>query len=167
MRQILRDGTQDPEFRTRGYVTVPMLSSAEVGHLVDGLAQLRPDDDFRPDGRYTTYHCSFLDTNADYKRQTFELVKSAFDPHIERLLADFELLNANFYVKPPGTGEFTVHQNWPAIADLTDTTVTIWCPLGDVVESNGAIQVVEGSHKIVPHIEAPNSPPYFAGFTER
>jgi hypothetical protein len=164
MRQILADPTQNPDFRRKGYVKVPMLSAAEVAHLLDRLAELRPDDEFA--GRFTTYHCSFLDSNADYKRQTFELVKSVFESHVERLLHGFRLLNANFYVKPPGTGEFTVHQNWPAISDLDDTTVTIWCPLGDVAESNGAIQVVEGSHKIVPHVETPNSSPYFQDFTQ-
>lgn len=44
--------------------------------------------------------------------------------------------------------------------------MTIWCPLVDVIESNGAIQVVKGSHKILPHIEAPNSPAYFINFQE-
>ena len=164
MRQILADEALQSAFLSQGYVKVPFLPSSDVAYLVEQVATLRPDDGFVPDGSYTTYHCSFLDTNLEYKRQTYALIRQVFEPHIADLLVDFHLLNANFYVKPPGTGEFSIHQNWPAIADLRDTTVTIWCPLADVIESNGAIQVVAGSHKIVPHIEAPKSPAYFADF---
>jgi len=163
VRQILADQALDPDFQSRGYVKLPMLSADEVVRMLHGVRQLRPDDHFA--GNLATYHCSFLDTNIDYKRQTFELIQSVFAPHIDRLLSGFRLLNANFYVKPPGTGEFTIHQNWPAL-DLDDTSVTIWCPLGEVTPSNGAIQVVAGSHKILPHVEAPNSPAYFDGFTD-
>jgi hypothetical protein len=92
------------------------------------------------------------------------LITRVFAPHIEHHLDGYRILNCNFYVKPPGTGEFAIHQNWPAIADLNDTTVTVWCPLVDVVAENGALQLVEGSHKILPHVEGPNSPCYFTHF---
>lgn len=162
----MRDPASQTEFLRQGFVKVSLLSAAEVGHLLGRLAQLTPDDNFAPDSPFTTYHCSFLDTNREYRRQTHALVNSVFAPQVDRLLAGYRLLNANFYVKPPGTGEFTVHQNWPAITDLSDTTVTVWCPLTDVAESNGAIQVVEGSQKIIRHVEAPHSPPYFADFAD-
>jgi hypothetical protein len=89
-----------------------------------------------------------------------------FAPHVDRYLSAYEILNCNFYVKPPRTGVFSIHQNWPAIVDLNDTTVTIWCPLVDVIASNGALQLVAGSHKILPHVEGPNVPGYFRSFRE-
>jgi hypothetical protein len=146
-----------------------MLSPAEISHILSCLGQLRPDDHFAPRGRdrfQFRYHCSFLDTNVDYKRATYKLIQSVFETHVARYLNGYQILNCNFYVKPPGTGEFSVHQNWPAIADQNDTTVTIWCPLVDVIESNGALQLVSGSHKILPHVEGPNVPGYFRDFRE-
>jgi hypothetical protein len=137
-----------------------MLTAAEVADMLADVATLRPADGFAPIG----YHCSFLDTNVSYKREAFHLIQQVFAPHIGSVLNGYKILNSNFYVKPPGTGEFVIHQNWPAIADLNDTTVTLWCPLVDVVASNGALQVVEGSHKILPHVEGPNCPPYFRDF---
>lgn len=166
MRQVLVDETLQAEFASKGYVKVPWLSPQELESLLAGFAELRPDDEFVPDRPYATYHCSFLDTSIEYKRQAHDLVAKAFAPHFVRYLADFRMLNANFYVKPPGTGEFSVHQNWPALADLNDTSVTVWCPLADVVRENGAIQVVAGSHKITPHVEAPRSPAYFEAFND-
>jgi hypothetical protein len=64
-------------------------------------------------------------------------------------------------VKPPGRGAFNLHQNWPATADLNETTVSIWSPLVDVTQENGAIGVVPGSHKIVPHVQAPRTASFF------
>jgi SAM-dependent methyltransferase len=167
MRQIFLEEGLQRAFMDRGFVQVPMLSSAEVAHLLDQIATLRPADGFAPKGNEgfgQTYHCSFLDKNVDYKRRTHELIKRVFAPGIDRVLKGYEILNCNFYVKPPGTGEFVIHQNWPAIADLHDTTVTVWSPLVDVVAENGALQFVEGSHKILPHIEGPMTPGFFDHF---
>ncbi|BAQ61813.1 hypothetical protein GM3708_2219 [Geminocystis sp. NIES-3708] len=163
MRQIFQDNDLQKSFLKKGYVQVPMLSSTQVMYLLEEIAKLRPYDNFAPKN---SYHCSFLDPNLEYKRQTYNLIRGIFTPFVNEYLVGYEILNCNFYVKPPHTGEFQIHQNWPAIADINDTTVTIWCPLVDVIESNGAIQVVAGSHKILPHIEAPNSPPYFVNFQE-
>jgi len=167
MRTIFADEPLQSRFMDRGFVQVPMLSADEVAYLMDQLQTLRPADGFAPkedEGFGQTYHCSFLDKNLDYKRRTHELIKGVFEVPINRHLHGYKILNCNFYVKPPGTGEFVIHQNWPAIADLNDTTVTVWCPLVDVVAENGALQFVEGSHKILPHVEGPLNPGYFDGF---
>lgn len=163
MRQVFADAGLQEEFSNRGYVKVPWLAPSEVAAVLAQLSALRPDDNFAPEA---TYHCSFLDTNLEYKRQTHGLIQQAFGGQIQDVLDDFRLLNGNFYVKPPGTGEFSVHQNWPAVTDLDDTTVTVWCPLTDVVGSNGTLQVVAGSHKIVPYVQTPGCPTYFADFVD-
>lgn len=164
LRKIFHDETLQDHFMKSGYARMPMLDAAEVARMLAGVHALRPADRFAPNGVVHSYHCSFLDANFEYKRQAFNLIQQVFAPHISQVLNGYKILNSNFYVKPPGTGEFVIHQNWPAIADLTDTTVTVWCPLVDVVESNGALQVVEGSHKLLPHVEGPNGPGYFRDF---
>jgi hypothetical protein len=167
MRKIFFDGDLQERFRDSGYVHVPMLASEEVERILSVLETMRPADNFAPKGESAfgrTYHCSFLDRSIEYKRQTHELIKGIFAPHIDRYLNGYEILNCNFYVKPPGTGEFVIHQNWPAIADLNDTTVTVWCPLLDVVAENGTLQFVEGSHKLLPHVEGPSCPGFFDKF---
>jgi hypothetical protein len=169
MRQILRDDDLQRRFMRTGYARVPLLSPAELAHILERLGTLRPDDGFAPTGQAGfehRYHCSFLDTNVAYKRETYDLIRGVFAPHVDRYLKGYRILSCNFYVKPPGTGVFAVHQNWPVLADLGDTTVTLWCPLLDVVESNGALQIVGGSHKILPHVEGPNCPGYFRDFRE-
>lgn len=169
MRQIFLDETHQKFFLSSGYLAMPMLCKAEVESLLEEVGKLRPHDGFAPlspNGVDITYHCSFLDSNRDYKAKVHQLITAFFEPHISRVLKDFHILNCNFYVKAPHSGEFVVHQNWPAIADINDTTVTVWCPLVNVVESNGALQVVPGSHKLVPHIEGPGAPPFFDSFRQ-
>ncbi len=166
MRKIFNNLALQQSFLDAGFVHVPMLSAEEVELILGALARLRPDDGFTPDEFGRKYHCSFLDSNMEYKRATFELIKSVFEPHLGRYLNGYRILNCNFYVKPPGTGEFPIHQNWPAIADLNDTTVTVWCPLQDVTRENGALQFVKGSHKLLPHVEGPTSPAFFDTFRQ-
>ena len=168
MRRLFADPALQEQFLPSGYVQVPLLSSKEVSDLLKGIGRLRPDDNFNPQAgeEYrASYHCSFIDTNLDYRRQAFALMKEVFEPHLKRYMPDFEIISANFYVKPPHAGKFTIHQNWPVL-DLEDTTVTLWCPLQNVDVRNGAIHVVPGSHKILPHVEGVLCPPYFKAFEE-
>jgi phytanoyl-CoA dioxygenase PhyH len=159
MRQIFRDDTLQRAFLEPGYVKVPMLSPPEVAAIRAALAQMRPHDAFAPQGP-RTFHCSYLDDNEDYRRSVFRLLQAAFAPSIGKYLKNYIALNCNFYVKPPGAGEFLLHQNWPALP-LDDTSVTIWCPLLDTDAANGTLEFVVGSHKIVPHVEGPNVPGLF------
>src|SRR5690606_4475441 len=55
-------------------------------------------------------------------------------------------------------------QNWPVTDDIRDTTLTLWCPLGDVGPENGTICVVPGSHKVVPDIYTVSASKYFEDF---
>jgi hypothetical protein len=165
---VLNDQGLQEQFEQDGFVRLPLLGKDEIQVLRAELRELRPHDRFIPDERTSgaSYHCSFLDTNLAYRRQVSELLRRVFQPHVDRVLAGYEILNCNFYIKPPGKGEFTVHQNWPG-AELDVTTVTLWCPLVETRVENGAIRVVPGSQKLFPHIETAGVPGYFAGFAEK
>jgi len=169
MREIFHEQSLQTQFMRSGYVRVPMLAPEDTANILQELATLKPDDNFAPQGHGGfdhKFHCSFLDRNVEYKRRAFDLIKSSFEAHIARYLNGYRILSCNFYVKPPGTGTFVIHQNWPTIPNINDTTVTVWCPLQDVVETNGAIQFVPGSHKILPYVEGPACPGYFNNFRQ-
>jgi hypothetical protein len=81
MRQIFRDDSLQRSFIPTGYARVPMLSPAEIAHILSHFRNLQPDDRFAPTGRdgfQFRYHCSFLDTNVSYKRETHQLIKGVF-----------------------------------------------------------------------------------------
>lgn len=169
MRPILHDSGLEDELLDTGYVRVPMLDGPELAEAVAAFEQLRPDDRFEPDGtglNRSSYHCTFLDTNLEYKRTTQELITRIFQPKIDAVAVDYRILTGNFYVKMPGKGRFQIHQNWPTTEDLSVTTLTLWCPLHDTNEANGTLRVVPGSHKIVPDVATPQRPPFFAAFED-
>jgi hypothetical protein len=144
-----------------GLVRCPMLDPGQVQELLAQLAALQPDDRFAPEGTDVSYHCSFLDANRDYRRAVAEMARRAVAPVVESVLVDYEVLQANFYVKPSGAGEIGLHQNWPALTSLDDTSLTVWCPLVDVDPANGALRYVPGSHKLLPQVQGPESTSYF------
>lgn len=169
MRKVFRDPALQSHFRDAGFNKVPMISSEEIQFILDEMSKMRPEDEFAYNDKNRfkiTYHCSFLDTNKGYKRQVHNLINRVFTPYVEKYLQDYRIVNANFYVKPPHKGDFAIHQNWPILQDLDDTSVTIWCPLQDTYRENGTIQFVPGSHKILPHVEGPALPGYFKDFKQ-
>jgi len=159
MRRIFTDDSLQAEFDRTGFCRVPMLSAEEAQAMLEGMENLRPSDGFKAIG--TGWHITFLDKSKEYKQEADKFIRKVFEPHIARHLQGFEILTTNFHIKPPGGAELNVHQNWPHLTDLTDTTVTVWCPLVSVDEINGTLHVVPGSHKILPHIEGPMAPGYF------
>lgn len=171
MRKVLFDENSQEELASKGYTKVSqVLSGEEIDYLLKELISLSPGDKFAPDknGEFGfTFHCTFLDTDVNYKRHAQKLINKVFSPCVESLLSDYKILTGNFFIKPPGTGELMVHRNWTFVEDINDTTITLWCPLIDVDETNGTIQLVEGSHNIIPHITTPTASPFFKNFENK
>jgi hypothetical protein len=166
-RKVFNNEIHQAQLQNLGHVKMPLLSTQEVNAILDFIKTLQPDDEFNPKGNQhgnpSTYHCSFLDTNIDYKRKVSSFLTAIFEPYIGQILCGYDILSINFYIKQPGKGNFQIHQNWPTTA-IDDSTVTVWCPLQDVSELNGGIHIVEGSHKIVPDIASLLAPIFFKQF---
>lgn len=165
MPEVFVDAVANEELLRTGFVKLPLLSESQVASLVDDFAALRPDDGFAPTGNEPTnsrtYHCTFLDTSTSYRLAVDTMVHDHFAPLIKEVLVDYELLIGNAYVKPPGRGEFEVHQNWNITTDPRDITLTLWVPLHDTDAANGTLRVVPGSHKIIDTIAVPRQPYFF------
>ena len=167
-RPIFKDSKYDQIYFDQGYIKTNLLSDDLVKSTLEEILKLNPDDNYAPDRPGASkYHCTFLDTNEDYKRSTNELFKSIFNPIVAELFHNYHVWNANLYVKPPGTGKFEIHQNWTHVAKEEQTSFTMWCPLVDTSEENGTITLVEGSHKILPDIATMDIPYYFKNFEDK
>ncbi|PHR74620.1 MAG: hypothetical protein COA67_00665 [Lutibacter sp.] len=162
MRKLLKKELFQSQFEDLGYIIID-LNNPNIIDLIDKeYHQLNPDDNFNPnDGRY---HCTFIDTNIQYKKKAFELFKNHITPIIKEHLIDYDLLAGNFYVKPKNACEFEVHQNWSVVDETKHTTVTIWIPMQDTNEFNGTLEVIPGSHKISKNITCLHEPYFFDKF---
>jgi hypothetical protein len=167
-RPIFKNDQFDAQYFEKGYVKTTLLSPEVVKDTLASIFNLKPDDNYAPDREgFSRYHCTFLDTNEEYKRATNKLFKSIFNPIVDQLFHNYHVWNANLYVKPPGEGKFEIHQNWTHVAKEEDTSFTIWCPLVDTTVENGTIALVEGSHKIFSDIATMDVPYYFKNFEDK
>jgi len=164
-RRTFLDDEREAELEERGFTIVRILSEAEAADALTRIQALDPDDGFVPGpDAPAPYHCTFLDPSTAYKQAVDTLTRDLFAERTCALLDRFRMLTSNLYVKPPGTGRFEIHQNWPVTDDIRDTTLTLWCPFVEAGPHNGSIQVVPASHKIVPDTFTVGAPKYFASF---
>ena len=102
--------------------------------------------------------------NADYRRLVSDGIGAIMKPRLEELFPDHELCFAVFVTKSAKSkrGTLPLHRDYSFIDVKQHTAVHLWCPLVDVDEKNGCLQVVSGSHTLVKSPYAVNEyPPVF------
>lgn len=88
-----------------------------------------------------------------------------FSGILNRYFQEYQIGSGVFIMK--GSGEASVsslHQDCNVVDERKYVSVTIWCPLIDVDEQNGCLQVIPGSHKWFSVIRSFNTPSYFVDF---
>ena len=164
MRKLFKNTSYQKQFEEEGYVIIDLPNPYIIDDVDREYQNLKPNDNFDPQN--DRYHCSFIDSNVEYKRKSYEIFLQYFMPFINQFLIDYELLLGNFYVKPKNSGELEIHQNWSIVDETKHTTVTIWIPLQDTNELNGTIEIVPGSNKISNNITCLHAPYYFNNFEQ-
>jgi ectoine hydroxylase-related dioxygenase (phytanoyl-CoA dioxygenase family) len=166
MRRVLNNDELEKQFQKDGYVSVPFISEIEVAELKQMFFDTLPESggqitaaDIGAEGEHLiTYDFTFIDKNPEYKRKVFKIITEYFEPHMNRLLADYRPIIANYIRKKSEAGEVPLHQNWAFADERKCTTVSIWCPLVDSTVENGTLQVVPGSHKRFGEVRGPMVP---------
>jgi len=75
-------------------------------------------------------------------------VKALFEPAYKRIFTEYRSLAESFLAKIPGQdGNLMLHQDWNYVDEKKFASATIWCPLVDITEQNGAMYAIKGSHK--------------------
>lgn len=149
-RAILRDPSLQADFEELGYVVLPFLGADEVAALVDGYDRLAAelDGSSAPDDYNDTYaEFSIIHSRPEFRRRAYDLITSVLEPVAERHLIDMRPLIANFVNKPPGTGVVPTHQNFSVVDEAEHRSVSVWVALVDCVLENGAMSMLDGSHR--------------------
>ena len=151
---MLKDKNLNNELIEKGYVKISLLSDEGVSFLLNKLDELKPDSEFNSNSdypEYSTFYASNYSQNVDFKKQVYNSLAKIFNPYIDKILDGYEMVAGGFFIKAVGTGYLGPHQHFPTTIDLKNEKVLVlWCPLVDVDESNGTLQVLEGSHNIIP-----------------
>lgn len=152
------DPVLDARLQRDGFLVVPFLSPEALDELRQLWDEVRPD---RVHGIWSNVHTLSPEDNA----RVDAAITQAFRQPAAELFADGRLAGASFLVK--GTGEdsaSTPHQDWNNVQEDVAQSVSIWCPLVDVDEHNGALQVVAGSHRLRPSIRSLDTPSLYLDF---
>lgn len=151
-RRVLRDDALQAEFDELGYVVVPFLSVAEVATLVQGYAAVADSEvGVNAPGAYNDQFAEFsiIHSRPAFRRDAFELISSVLVPRADKVLADYRPLIANYVNKPPGTGVVPAHQNFSVVDESRYQSVSVWVALVDTVVGNGAMSMLDGSHRLL------------------
>ncbi|MFT5780019.1 MAG: hypothetical protein ACI837_002980 [Crocinitomicaceae bacterium] len=154
MRALFQDKDLQSKFEEDGYVKLPLLSNAEVDHLLS-YYQAQNFDNKIEGG----FHISLDNKNSDLVSTVGEEIKKILVPKSEEIIDKGQVFTASFVIKEPGLQNIVPpHQDWTFVDETQFSSLTMWTPLVDVTEKNGALGVIRGSHKIFNHQRSSPSP---------
>ncbi len=146
---IFQDEKTQAFFELNGYAVVPFLSVEEVAELENTFHAKFQNV---PEGFYST---SFSKDEAA-KVDSGEITERIVGKKAKAFFHSYKNLGSCFLSKSPGTkGEMPIHQDWTVVDETRFDSLTIWIPMCDVNETNGAMQVLEGSHRFSSALRSP------------
>ncbi len=169
--RVFKDDKLQEEFERKGVVKIKLLSDEEVAILKELHRRQQPNERFNThnaNDKNVSYHFSFLDSNKDLKQAVFNEVSKLVQPRLDEVLENYEPLVINFVNKEPGFGEVPCHQNWDFVDEKKYVSVSVWCALVDVTANDGALEFIEGTHRLYRHdvLRSPSIPWYFKEYIE-
>lgn len=147
---VFNDATLQQKFAMDGYVVVPFLSEEKVAHL---NAHYRSHVNTGDAGFYS----SSFETDAAKRQQVSSTIEESIKAEVEAMFKDYRSLGACYLTKNPGPqSEMPIHQDWTMVNEPEYDSMTIWIALQDTTETNGAIQVIPGSHRFSSALRSPS-----------
>ncbi len=118
----------------------------------DRVAALREEVLRLYTGARTGWHSSNESMDHAYRKRVHDALADVFTDALADVLDDHRLFNTSVLVKWPGQdGAMGTHQDWTFVDEDRFRSVTVWCPLVDVEQRNGALELLPGSHRILTH----------------
>ncbi len=155
----LRDPDADRRLDRDGYVRIPFLDAGGVAVLRALWDDVGPAS---PSGIYSNVH----DLDPEVNRRVDRVITETFAGPFDRAFVGARLGGSSFLVKGVGPDSAsTPHQDWNNVEEDATQSVSIWVPLEDVDERNGALQVIPGSHRIRPTVRSLDTPSLYLDFT--
>ncbi len=152
IRSVFRDNQQDSRFKELGYLVMEdVVDPRYLDSYHELIRGFSPSDNFQASQKMLipeqSYHCTFFDSNMDYRRKVYEAIKELFNDFVEQNFADYKIIQANVFIKPPNSGYVYPHQNLTVVDEEKYTSISLWCPFQDTNVENGTMQVYPGSQK--------------------
>ncbi|MBP9688993.1 MAG: phytanoyl-CoA dioxygenase family protein [Bacteroidia bacterium] len=141
------------EFNKNGFITIENFFDENEISLIKSRYDLLKLGEF---GHiYTNIFDKDPLTNINIAAFLYEM----FAPKIAKYFKNYSLVGGVFLAKGIGENSYSkIHQDWNMVDESKYWSVGVWCPLEDVDENNGCLQVIPGSHKWFKSIRSQNMP---------
>ncbi len=140
-RGIFRDPKLQQEFHENGFVIVPFISPEQIATLFQVYKSCYPDG---VEGFFTTTFAN----NVEHRENVNRSIREICLEQIEQLFENYKILFSSFIVKAPGeNSRLIMHQDMTLVDEKMYSGINIWCPMVDLTETNGAIEVLPKSHR--------------------
>ena len=152
MTPVFKNNELQEKFDRDGFVVIPFLNDEAVTSLQSLFYDLHQQV---PANFYSTT----FNKSSDFKNNITAAAENLIGPKADDLFQDIKKLGSSFLCKSPGEGgKMPVHQDWTVVDEADFCSITMWIPLVDTDEENGAIRVLAGSHKFSNTLRAPTLP---------
>jgi Phytanoyl-CoA dioxygenase (PhyH) len=142
MRPVFTDERLERQLTELGYVVVDMLDRDGVAELAELHAATCDGDPAGLD--FTTQYPA-----GGAKDAIREGLLRAYRRDLAGQMHPQEVVVAAFITKGrSGDSTIPVHLDWAIVDEARDRSVNVWIPLCDVDESNGALAMLPGSHRL-------------------
>ena len=144
MRRVFRDNELQRQFETSGYAVVTFLAPDDIKVLENIYYSHKVAE--QPGLEISIWNLDY-----DLSKKISDLSGALIAARLTDVLADYAPLYSGFVTKIPGKPNAALLHQDPTFTDETkQRSVTVWAPLVQVNEHNGALHVVSGSHRMFP-----------------
>ena len=101
------------------------------------------------DDKTTTFYSTSFYPDFELKQKVNQEILNIIQPVLDKNFADYKILGSSFLRKLPNQNNpLPLHQDWTVTDEKKYGSYTIWIPLQDTNQTNGAIRVIDRSHQI-------------------
>lgn len=140
-----------------GYAVVDLLDITTIDAMHAIYEQEHQLNDEKGGMFYSVYS-----QDVAYRARIHEALKNELNPVFENHFTEYNN-GLNFFINKLSGDDsaFSIHQDSSAVDEFKHSSLSIWIPLQDVDESNGALWVVEKTHQLFsPYRSVSFSPPF-------
>ncbi len=84
-----------------------------------------------------------------YREQIHQEVQQILQPTLDKWFKGYKNVINSYVIKLPGrASEFSIHQDTTALDETRFSPLSVWIPLQDISEENGAMCMAPGTHKL-------------------
>jgi hypothetical protein len=145
--EVFRSSVHAEKLVKDGVIQLPIIDKIGLDAIKSMFDSFHPGGELP--GLFDNIHMTTWHSDADYKNQIRIKLQEIISPYFDVVFHNYRAIGHQFIVKLPGEETtFPIHQDWCIVNEANYFSFNIWIPLHDVDQTNGAMWIVKGSHKL-------------------